>query len=65
MKCPLCGNEEFVEVGSFLKRATDVWGIDTNKYFGCTQCHLILTFNKQLINRAIDLESKPKGKEVN
>ena len=64
MKCPLCGNEEFVEVGSFLKGATDVWGIDTNKYFGCTRCHLILTFNEHLTNKAIEEKCKPKGKEV-
>ena len=65
MKCPICGNEEFVAVDSFLLDATEVWGNDTNEYYGCTQCHLILTFNKQLINRVIDVKSKPKDKEVN
>ena len=64
MKCPICGNEEFVEVESFLKSATDVWGTDTNKYYGCTHCHVILTFNEQLVNKAIDNKSKPKGKEI-
>lgn len=54
MKCPVCGNEEFVEVDSFLMGAVEVEGRDTNKYYGCTKCNLILQFNEELVKKALE-----------
>lgn len=54
MKCPICGNEEFIEVDSFLKGAVLVEGKDTNKYYACTKCNLVLQFNEDLVKEALN-----------
>ncbi len=54
MKCPICGNEEFIEVDSFLKGAVLVEGKDTNKYYACTKCNLVLQFNEDLVKKALN-----------
>ena len=62
MKCPICGNEEFIKVQSPLWGTVEVVGKDTSTYYGCSCCNLILQFNKDLVKTSS--KSKIKGKEV-
>ena len=60
IKCPVCGNEEMIEVQSPLIDIVEVSGFDRSKYYGCTQCSLILQFNEHLVKP----KQTNKGKEV-
>lgn len=54
-KCPICGNNDFVQ----LKRQENAvnWDVlsETNVY-GCTKCHFLLQFSETAVNQILGIE---------
>ena len=55
IKCPICGNEEFVSIGSPYYEVLGDGRVDTSgSHYGCTKCGLVLVFDDLLVRRSLD-----------
>ena len=65
IKCPICGNTEFIEINTPYRTGMDTYIEDYTSYFACTNCGLVLRFAKQLADSAIEQEFRGtiEGKE--
>ena len=48
IKCPICGNEEFVKIEKPYHEGFETYIEDYTTYYGCTNCEYILRFGKGL-----------------
>ena len=65
IKCPICGNEEFVKIEKPYHEGFETYIDDYTEYYGCTNCEYILRFGKGLAKRVMYEEffSSPEGKK--
>ena len=51
IKCPVCGNEEFVLIDPPYEMGMDTYILEHTEYYACSECGLIYRFAKGIIDR--------------
>ena len=54
IKCPVCGNNEFVKIDRPYKEGMDTYIEDYTQYCACSKCGLVLRFAKQLVDQLFE-----------
>ncbi len=56
IKCPVCGNNEFVKIDKPYREGMDTYIEDHTQYCACSKCGLVLRFAKQLVDALFERE---------
>ena len=56
VKCPVCGNEEFIEIGQPYHCGMDTYIDDMTSYFACSLCGLVLRFAPEIVQGLLERE---------
>ena len=51
IKCPVCGNEEFVLIDPPYEMGMDTYILEHTEYYACSECGLIYRFAKGIVDR--------------
>ena len=51
IKCPVCGNEEYVLIDVPYRMGMDTYIEDYTEYYACSECGLIFRFAKGIVDR--------------
>ena len=54
IKCPVCGNGEFLKIEPPYHCGMDTYIQEYTKYFACLKCGLVLRFAKDIVDNAIE-----------
>lgn len=56
IKCPVCGNEDFLEIEPPYYCGMDTYIEDCTEYYACSNCGLVLRFAKGVVDRKLEEE---------